>query len=250
MLYKSELIKVKSSGGGECDFTGRKIHPMESYLELFGYFSLKRDSIERFEDMISNKENSENVEIKTRHPVSHIRKCYKCSDRFEDNFKIELLTKADDLKRWFCENCSEDIIEKCQELVDYIDEIEYAYKKGFAVICKEEKFKDIIDEKIMSTDCFIKIGSLEKCGYHGKTDLENIDKLVGYLKKAKNNEGPFDDGGYCNYCGKKHEDNKKLKTIFDDDTLGNICRECINPMINEIEEFIEDEKEFIISKTI
>lgn len=238
-----KIIKSSISSGAKSDITGRKINRSQIVINILS-IKFRKDEIEEVNEMMLEKLDKENVSVKEKSPNNS---CIKCG---KEHLYVFLYTESNPYPEiGFCKKCTFEILDEIKEQRNLIESMQkYVDECGFSIIDwsgAENQRTDSIDGNKIGDKTVIIINA------NGKeiiTKLENIEELVKVLKtdsknmddeKIRSNRSFLSE---CNFC----REDKEIEYICG----VALCEECRNKLGFKIEEYLEEEKEFVISHSI
>lgn len=225
------------------DATNNRISCMEPYLEFLGDIKVKRKGVEKLREVNESKKTGRfnNVKIESTN-----EKCSYCQS--DDSVKVSLrsstVTGSINYKTvcYVCRDCFKEALDESEELLDTLDNNYYHYSNsGFLVKdrCINLNLKDRKNSKI-GFDLVI------GCNVYGTTvDISEIKNIGRKIKRGT--EGAET---RCCVCGKrnsvisiKHDCSSGLHTV-------DICHYCRDDLIRDLEYYLNNNGEELLSRII
>lgn len=239
-----EAISLENSYSSKCHFTDTKIPKMETHIKLFNEYNMRDKAISVF-----GKREIEDMSVFGRIIIQKEGdKCSFCSCDCEERVILKVGSQ-DGYVFKSCISCFTDLIKMCMMIFEEVVSKDYIYvdKSGFKIInTTETKIFDIIKQDHTKTNSMVIVGC-DDSGYNKiKLSISNIKVFQKVLKNPEyyditscNNKNYSD----CDIC-----DEKTLNGISIDDSY--FCHKCHENLTINIEEFINKNKELIVSLTI
>lgn len=225
-----------------CAITNDTISDMEPHIKLFGRIRISKGAAEN----ILNDSNFFFERIQSEESTG----CNICSS---ESVSSTLIKKNNKPLSTVCDDCFEKVLEEIENIVQAIeDNYIYYHNSGFLV-----RFGD--DERIVykhksgeldKTNFYIIIGFDETSGGSAYVYISNLGHFSEYIR----NISPSKEGERCDFCeekGVKYQYNiKKEEHCSNDREKVIACKSCKNNIIEGIEEFIEENKKLLTSRSI
>jgi hypothetical protein len=250
------MIKVSLSVTGRCDISGEDIHTGEPAVNLTGDRSIKLENIQDFIEGLEEVQKTpfySDVHVGFNIIMSQSSwetDCMRCDESKKNGVKVKLMDgEIEKCVYNVCNDCMDEYIEDIRKFKDYVDnQFYYWSEKGFQILntrYNEKELENFIDGGTVDEKYALSIG----CSEIIVTKLSNILKTV----RLFNNHEDFDyisqkdDDSliYKEECSICQETKKKcLKVENFDFRMCTMCRDIIT---TELEEYYEENKEFISS---
>lgn len=236
-----------------CDLTGEEIGRVEPHFTLFGEIIASFEGLEKM--FLSGKKiTDDGFKVETVKNVSP-KTCNFCRRKVSDN--IELYKKKNrEFERVtvLCNECWDDFFDKCESEIEKIHErLHYFNSAGFRVSDYNEpwKFKDDLTLEDRESKNVITIGCNDVGNFVLHTHLSNLEELIGIFYTPRNHK--FSERCQvidCDVCGLFSKNGCKIKTVKYRDNYPQFCNTCINNLYIELKDYLDDNKEYIISRTL
>lgn len=230
-------IKICRFDGRKCDISGKYIERGEPFLSIFN-IKIKNRNIKK--KISKLRENT----IKCERINAHRNVNGKCAMCDEHGKTLKLKAKSGNRFNGFllCDNCLDKISENTVKKSQEIDKsVHYWDSSGVCIfdreISKEDFLFDYISCNGIKENAVIMIVSHDNPFYCSIYNIENLKKT---LKQRDTCGKRFS----CDICQEQKSDVQMIYSAF------MICDNCRNDILTTLEEYMEKNKEFIISRTI
>lgn len=229
---KSEIVHLNNSF---CDITGDKIPSMSPCVRLFNFIYASEEGLDILSKFVKNSTTCtkfDNLEVK-RENDNH--KCNICS---EIRPIIHIKSSRNVTLSKLCEMCLNDKIECGKRIINKSQEITVHYDESGFIVWEND-----------SVECgyVITLGFDNRGHKKSKLSLTEIDKIHESLRN-KESKIHSEIGTPCDVCGsKKHYIRKIPEPGIVPYTSVSLCHGCSGKLRKDIDSFIDDYKELLVS---
>lgn len=242
MGFEESHVEIDAGFSEFCAVTGEKIKRMEPHVIIFGDLIINKNGFDRIRKSVRNSD----VELSNNEiSVSEVnqKECSFCVSSAD--FKIIDRKKGrTDCSYRFCGECYKEFESICLSGFRTIKEnIIYHNSSGFKVVKypREAKFDTPLSSDTVSSDMVIDIGC------DNKSQIRLCD-LLDFIDSLKNpTESDFItsniQGRICDICSRDRD-------VFSIGYKTKVCKECKESLVESMEDYAEDNKKLIVSRTL
>lgn len=171
------------------------------------------------------------------------QKCSVCLDFVKNHVSCTLQDNI-----CICTECCNIMLDGLSKVLNQMEYITYDSEKWSAMVLTESHHKiyDSYEKRKTETDGYLQIGcgkGFNKSRYRFR--LRNVQEVLEELRNPEetNSENRY----WCDACGYNSEKDFYLYNLFDNIT---VCEKCVDDLVLDIENIIENNSEVIMSQVI
>lgn len=243
-----------------CHFSGKKIIKGEPHINILNLdVNIKLSKCDDFIKNIENNGSTKTTNITIGEEKDN-KECYICKNKN----KAYIMAKTEFRKNYVCNNCTETFVKHIQIAKSPIEnDLEYWSNSGFQVSTTGEIDETLFEDASHEGYCFafctgnpnpdfiVKPYNINKF----KQKLENPPNIEEneesiICKKSNSQSVIVGNDGKCIICNKKTK-KYEARTIHVNDIYKKfICKRCSEEIVEDINNFVEDNPDLIISSKL
>lgn len=230
---KSEIVHLNDSF---CDITGDKISSMSPCVSLFDFIYASEEGLDILSNFVKNSSNGlklDNIEVKRK---SDKQKCHICS---EISPIIHIKSSQNVTISKLCEMCLDDKIECGKRIINKANDITIHYDSSGFIVWESNR---------VECGYVITLGFDNRGRKKSNLRLTQFDKILDSLRNAEKSKSYSEVGEQCDVCGSRENHIIKIpEPSIVPYTSVSLCYGCSEKLRKEIDNFVKDYKELLVS---